>query len=163
MPTPYRSGLALAFTLVAGLASADPGEVVLTVTGADIGPDGQGMEFDMAMLQDLEALEFTTTTIWTDGPQTFTGVELETLVEELHIDAGAIRATAVNDYSVEIPLTDAVDGGAMIAYLRNGEPMSLREKGPLWIVYPYDSAPEFQSEVIHSRSIWQLDRIDVIE
>ncbi len=39
--------------------------------------------------------------------------------------------------------------------------MSVREKGPLWIVYPYSSSPEFQNEVIYSRSIWQLNRITV--
>jgi hypothetical protein len=49
----------------------------------------------------------------------------------------------------------------MIAYLRNGNPMPLRDKGPLWIVYPFDSSSDFQSETIYSRSIWQLNRIAV--
>jgi hypothetical protein len=39
--------------------------------------------------------------------------------------------------------------------------MSLREKGPLWIIYPFDSSPEYQTELIYSRSIWQLNRIEV--
>ncbi|RYH00603.1 oxidoreductase, partial [Salipiger sp. IMCC34102] len=39
--------------------------------------------------------------------------------------------------------------------------MQVRDKGPLWIVYPYDDTPEYRSEVIYSRSIWQLDRIEV--
>ena len=41
--------------------------------------------------------------------------------------------------------------------------MSVREKGPLWVIYPFDSDPEYQTEVIYSRSIWQLDRIVVEE
>jgi hypothetical protein len=48
-----------------------------------------------------------------------------------------------------------------VAYLRNGAEMSMRDKGPLWIVYPYDAKPDYQSELIYSRSIWQLDRIEV--
>ena len=50
---------------------------------------------------------------------------------------------------------------ALLAFERNGKPMSVREKGPLWIVYPYDSDAKFQSEVYYSRSIWQLDRLAV--
>jgi hypothetical protein len=44
----------------------------------------------------------------------------------------------------------------------NGAEMSIRDKGPLWIVYPYDASDDFRSEVVYSRSIWQLDRIEVI-
>jgi hypothetical protein len=54
-----------------------------------------------------------------------------------------------------------VTGGPIVAFARNGAPMPLRDKGPLWIVYPYDSNPDYQSELIYSRSIWQLDRIEV--
>ncbi|MEC8574513.1 MAG: oxidoreductase, partial [Pseudomonadota bacterium] len=39
--------------------------------------------------------------------------------------------------------------------------MSLRDKGPLWIVYPFDSDPAYQTEAIYSRSIWQLEEITV--
>jgi hypothetical protein len=41
-------------------------------------------------------------------------------------------------------------------------PMSVRDKGPLWVVYPFDDVPAYQSETIYSRSIWQLDRIEVV-
>ena len=55
-----------------------------------------------------------------------------------------------------------MEGGPIIAYMMNGEEMSVRNKGPLWLVYPYDLNHEYRSEVIYSRSIWQLDRIDVL-
>ena len=138
------------------------GDVILTVTGDITVTNGDGMaEFDLQMLRDLGQAQFTTTTIWTDGDQSFTGVWLHTIVEALGADAGSIAATAINDYSVEIPLTDMIEGGALVAYHRNGKPMPVRDKGPLWVVYPYSDTPEFQSEVIYSRSIWQLDRMHV--
>ena len=62
-----------------------------------------------------------------------------------------------------MPLTDAVEGGPIVAYRMDGETMSVRDKGPLWIVYPYDSDADYRTEVIYSRSIWQLDRIEVIK
>lgn len=130
-------------------------ETVLTVTH-----DGAATEYDLAALESLGAVTFETTTVWTEGTQSFTGVPLATLATELDVDDGVFLASAINDYTIEIPVTDAVDGGPIIAFLNNGAPMSVRDKGPLWIVYPYDSSPEYQAEQIYARSIWQLDRIE---
>jgi hypothetical protein len=84
------------------------------------------------------------------------------LALEMGLNDGRFLATAINDYSVEIPLSDAVEGGPIIAYLMDGEEMSIRDKGPLWVIYPYDSDADFRSEVVFSRSIWQLDRLEIL-
>jgi len=147
---------ALTLACMPAVCAAD--EVLLTFSHVD-----EVREFDRETLSSMESLDVKTTTIWTEGVQTFTGVPLDTFLAEVGVTKGSLRATAINDYSVEIPVDDAVIGGPIIAYLKNGEPMSLREKGPLWIIYPYDSDPKFQTEVIYSRSIWQLDRLETIE
>ncbi len=134
------------------------GETLLTFLHA-----GEVSEYDMEALVDLGQVEFSTTTIWTEGEQTFTGVPLSTFLASVGVAEGTLKATAINDYAVEVPIEDAVEDGPIIAYLSNGKPMSVREKGPLWIVYPYDSDPKYQTEVIYSRSIWQLDRLEAIE
>lgn len=157
--------LAAAMTATAAPAQtlATPtGDIVLTVSGDIAATNSEGAAvFDRAMLEAMEPVEFTTTTTWTDGPQDFKGVLLLDLLELLGVSEGVLRAYAVNDYAVDIPVSDAVEGGPMVAYLLNGQPMSVRDKGPLWIVYPYDSSSEYRSEVIYSRSIWQLDRMEV--
>ena len=109
----------------------------------------------------MPATTIETSTIWTDGVHSFTGVALSDLTGPRGVDGGTLLATAINDYTVEIPVTDAVAGGPIIAYLMDGAEMSVRDKGPLWIIYPYDSSAEYRSEVIYARSIWQLDRIEV--
>lgn len=151
-------GFSCALAVATAVHADGHGKPLLTITGV-----GEPVEYDRAALEALGAETIETTTIWTEGPQRFTGLPLVALVEELGIDDGKLMATAINDYAVEVPLSDAVDGGPIIAYEANGAPMSVRDKGPLWLVYPYDSNPDYQSEVIYSRSIWQLDRIDVIE
>jgi len=95
--------------------------------------------------------------------QTFEGVSLKALVAHLGLEGSTLRATAINDYAIDIPITDAVEGGALVAYRLNGAEMSLRDKGPLWVVYPYDSDAAYRTEVIYSRSIWQLDRIQALD
>ncbi|KAA2314350.1 oxidoreductase [Pseudooceanicola sediminis] len=148
-------------TQAADLAAPE-GDVLLTVTGAITNTNADNAaRFDRKMLEALPAVTIRTSTIWTEGVQTFTGVQLIDLAAAVGTDADELRAMAVNDYAVTIPGEDWVDGGPIIAYLNNGAPMSLRDKGPLWVIYPYDSKPAYQSEVAYSRSIWQLDRIEM--
>lgn len=142
---------------------APSGDVILTVTGAGVTNMGGAAALDLAMLEEMGGTEIETSTIWTEGKQTFEGVPLEALIDRLEIEGETLSAVAINDYAVEIPTSDAVEGGPIIAYKMNGNPMSVRDKGPLWVIYPYDSDPAYQTEVIYSRSIWQLDRLDVVQ
>lgn len=149
----------VALSLVIGLGtSAQAGDTVLSLTH-----NGQTQTFDRATLQALGTTTIETTTIWTEGPQVFEGVSLARLAQEIGVQDGTILATAINDYTVEIPLSDAVENGPIIAMTMNGAEMSVRDKGPLWIVYPYDADADYRTEVIYSRSIWQLDRIELVQ
>ena len=140
------------------------GSVILTVSGAiENTNSGSNAEFDLEMLQTLPTVSFTTETVWTEGEQTFVGVELFDLMNTLGASGNTIRATALNDYAVEIPMTDAIQGGALLAYHMNGEEMSVRDKGPLWVMYPFDANSDYRNQVYYARSIWQLDRIEIVE
>ncbi|MDP5085535.1 MAG: molybdopterin-dependent oxidoreductase [Yoonia sp.] len=140
------------------------GAVVLTVTGEiDVANADGTLIFDRETLAALGTEEFETTTIWTEGLHRFEGVSLKTLTDLIGAQEGTLLATAINDYTVEIPVSDAVADGPIIAFKMDGETMSVRDKGPLWVVYPYDMSADYRSEVIYSRSIWQLDRIEVVK
>jgi hypothetical protein len=102
----------------AAALDAAQGEVLLSVTGAVTETNaGDAAEFDLAMLEGFEAVEIETTTIWTEGVQTFVGVELDDLLAAIGAEGETLRAIAANDYAVDIPVADAVDGGPIIAYL----------------------------------------------
>ncbi|KIN60377.1 Oxidoreductase, molybdopterin binding [Sulfitobacter noctilucae] len=149
----------VALGLALGLGtSAQATDTVLTLTH-----NGETQAFDRAALEALGTRKIETTTIWTEGTNTFEGVPLARLVQELGAEDGTLLATAINDYTVEIPVTDAVEDGPIVAITMNGEEMSVRDKGPLWVVYPYDANADYRTEVIYSRSIWQLDRIELVQ
>ena len=44
----------------------------------------------------------------------------------------------------------------IVARLLDGKPMLTREKGPLFIIYPFDSKSELQAKPFYARSAWQL-------
>ncbi|QYZ69230.1 molybdopterin-dependent oxidoreductase [Neotabrizicola shimadae] len=157
---------AIAFSLPAGAEqlAAPAGEVVLTVSGAIGSPNVDGvLALDMAQLQSLPQQEFETTTIWTEGVTTFRGVLLKDVLSAAGATGTTLALTALNDYQIEMPAGDAGAQAPVIAYMMNGAEMSVRDKGPLWLVYPYDSNADFRTEQAYARSIWQLSRIEVID
>lgn len=139
------------------------GVVLLTVEGLDQArfPDGQ-LQLDLARMQALGEETIETSTIWTEGVHRYTGLPLVKLTEFLGLEGGMFRAKALNDYSVELPIADAVEGGPILAYLEDGQPMPVRDKGPIWLVYPFDSNADYRSEVTYTRSIWQLESLEVL-
>lgn len=154
----FFSGLvAISFTTQ---AAAD---IILTVSG-DIAeaPENAALTFSASDLRALPSDSFATETIWTEGEQVFVGVPLHSLLTHVGASSGTLLASAANDYTVSIPTSDAVPNGPIVAYSRNGADMSLRDKGPLWIIYPFAGNPDYKTEEFYSRSIWQLDRIEVV-
>ena len=150
---------AVALSCIAVPVSPALANAVLKVTPA---AEARVVELDMEALRRMPSETITTKTIWTEGEIAFTGVSLKTLVQEMGLTTTEMSFVALNDYAVTIPLSDAVENGPIIAYEMNGKPMSVRDKGPLWVIYPFDSNPEYQAEKYYSRSIWQLHRVEAV-
>lgn len=145
-----------------GLPAPD-GNVILTVAG-DIGVTNTAeatAAFDLAMLDALPQTSFKTETIWTEGVAEYSGVELSALLEAVEADGTQLLMTALNDYAIEVPADEAVSGGPILATRVDGRPLSVRDKGPIWVIYPFDDNPAYKTEVTYSRSIWQLKSIEV--
>ncbi len=139
------------------------GPVVLTVTGLD--PQafpGGVVEYDVARLESLRNIVVRTSTIWTNGKHSYTGVNLQALTRNLKIQDRMLHFHALNDYAIEFPASEAAADGPILAYKVDGALMSVRDKGPIWVIFPFDDAAKYRTDTIYSRSIWQLDRIDVL-
>jgi len=113
-------------------------------------------------LDDLDALpqqSFATGTVWTTGVKTFSGPALADVLVASGSDGGALRLQAANDYSVILPPTMIEASVPIIVTRIDGKTFGLRESGPLWLMFPYDSDDQYQSESIYAASIWQLTDI----
>lgn len=119
------------------------------------------IEVTEAEIRRLPPLSFATTTVWTSGLQHFTGVPLATLIAHYAISGRELELSAANDYRITIPMSEIGPQTPLVAYERNGKPMSARDYGPLWLVYDYDGDPASRTQTAFSRSIWQLDHITV--
>ncbi|WP_209379365.1 molybdopterin-dependent oxidoreductase [Pararoseomonas baculiformis] len=117
--------------------------------------------FDRATLEDLGSGSITTNTPWYDGVVRFDGVPMTRLMEAVGATGQTLTAVALNDYSTDIPIADFARFGTLLATRRNGAPMRVSDRGPLFIVYPYDSDPELRARLYYSRSAWSVAQIIV--
>ncbi len=142
--------------------SAPAGKPILTISG-DISEKNAGdtAQFDRDMLEKLGLVTIETTTPWYQGSMKFEGVPMDKLMADVGAKGQRVVAYALNDYTTEIPMEDFTKHHAILALKRNGEYMPVRDKGPLFVVYPYDSDPELKSQTFYSRSAWQVARLVV--
>lgn len=136
--------------------------VVLTLSGQLRSPnDGAQAHFDMPMLERLPQTSFSTRTPWYAQARQFTGPLLRDVLRAAGAHGSLLRARALNDYRVDIPFDDAQRFDLIVARLLDGAPMPVRDRGPLFAVYPFDAQPELRNAVYYSRSAWQLRSIEV--
>lgn len=138
------------------------GKPILTIEGKISATNAPGKAvFDLAMLERLGTVSITTKTPWYTDPVTFEGVPMARLLESVGASGEKVVAVALNDYKTEIPASDFQEYGVILALKRDGAYMPIRDKGPLFIVYPYDERSELHSQMFYGRSVWQLSRLVV--
>ena len=134
-------------------------EAILTVVVGD-----ESIAIQREDLTTLDTVTIATGTDWTDGVNTFKGPLIRDVLEFAGVrnySSEMVSAKAANDYSVEIPAGDFTKYDVILATEMDGEQLTLRDKGPLWIVYPRDEHAELNDPVINSRWIWQLVELSV--
>ena len=138
------------------------GKVILVVSGAIEHTNvGDEAHFDRAMLEALGTSELSQETPWTEGRQTFGGVLASKLLDAVGARGDTVLAHAINDYEVSIPLADFRRYPVLLALTQNGKYMRVRDKGPIWIVYPREAYPELDNEETKQKWVWQLSSMQV--
>lgn len=158
------SALLCALTLSsAALALDAPKERPILVISGKIAEKNAGdvARFDMKMIEALPQHTFTTSTPWFDKPVKFTGPLLADVLAAVKASGTSISAVAINDYKITIPAADAAKFKVIVARLIDDKPIPVREKGPLFVIYPFDSSAELRTSTYYERSIWQLKALDI--
>lgn len=147
-----------------GAASLEPpkGKPILTISGEIAQTNSsEGAQFDRSMLEALGMVTVETETPWYKGAMKFEGVPFEKLMAEVGAKGTHVVTHALDGYSIEIPMEDFAKFHPILALKRNGEYMPVRDKGPLFVIYPYDSNPELKDEKYYHRSAWQVEKMEV--
>lgn len=140
------------------LSAPKPPILTLTTLNKD-GTLDKSINFNLAKLESMPVHTLKTETTWGSGVQTFEGVLVKSLLESISLTERKIIAYSLNDFQIEIPISDIQNYPIIIAYRQNGNYMPVRNKGPLRIIYPETDFPELNRPTIKNRWIWQLREI----
>lgn len=138
------------------------GNVILSISGNITNTNAPGRaDFDMAMLKAYPQHELKMKTPWTEGMQRFDGVALDDLLKTVGAHGTKVRASALNDYHSTLDLKELRGVKVIVAIRHNGSYMRVRNKGPLWIVYPTKGFPEAEQTHHESNQVWQLRSLEI--
>jgi len=155
----FVSGVFVLTFLFAGAAIAGE-DVYLSLTNVS---DGAVVELTEDDLLAMEQFTVFTENEFVDGLVEFTGPLARDVIAFLNAsEIGTLKLTAVNDYAVEVPMSDLLEYDVIFAMTQNGTRFSIRDKGPIWVIYPMSENVELQDRVYNDRLIWQLVKVDVL-
>ena len=143
---------------------APQGEVVLTLTGAISKTNvGNTLALDLATLERVGLIEYRMNDVQAEGREArFRGVLLRDLLDLAGVSpaASTLHFIALNDYAIDIPVSDVRSMPVMVATSVDGQRMTVDRFGPTRVIYPMDQLKLDRAQY-DARLIWQLDRIDV--
>lgn len=151
----------LTYPAYAGLPTAE-GSILLTITGKIRHTNQPGRaEFDQQLLESLEQHEITTHNPWFPGNNVYRGPLGRALVEAVGADKSSrMRISSLNGFIAEIPVSDFIEYDVVFALQINGQMQRVRDRGPLFTIYPFDQHPHLNTEMHYHRSVWQVKSIE---
>lgn len=136
--------------------------VILVINGNIARTNAPGAaHIDHAMLRSLPTFMLQTHTVVTDGLQQFNGPLMRDLLEWVGAQGSTVEAVALNNYTIDIPISDFQNYDVMLATHMNGHPLPRHTKGPIWLVYPRDQHRQLQDIRYDYRWVWQLRQLTV--
>ena len=137
------------------------GPVILTISGhiAQTNAPGEA-QFDRDMLEALGKAAYTTSSEVSAKPMAFEGVPLRAVLDRVGAQGTVMKATALNQYQIPIPLED-LKFEPILAMKVDGKVITPRDKGPLWIAYPRDQFSVLQDVRYDARWVWQLRELHI--
>ncbi|MEN4051980.1 oxidoreductase [Serratia marcescens] len=119
--------------------------------------------FSKQEIEKLPRSSITTSTPWL-SKTTFSGVSIKDVLKAAGYSGNHLRVHALNDYWVDIPMSDVNKYNIILANKRGDVALRVRDFGPYFVVYPIDDYPsELAKPIFYSRSIWQVDSITVMK
>jgi len=142
--------------------TASAAEPILTVHVKNAGQADEITHFSREELLALGQIALTTENDFVDGKPRFEGPLMRDLIAAVSgQNTEVARLFAENDYTVEIPTQEFLDYDVVLALTQDGKNLSLRDMGPIWLIYPMSDHPELADPSNNNKLIWQLVRVEL--
>ena len=141
---------------------APTGPVIVTVTGK-IGTTNQdkAIVMDRATIESVGQVEYKVTDPFENKPFVYRGVLVSDLLGLWKVadDAKSLKFTALDDYQINVSLTEIRKYPVLFALQRDGQDLPAT-RAPAMLVYPYDNFT-FDQKIYNNYWAWQIKTIEV--
>lgn len=93
------------------------------------------------------------------GTHAWQGVTVSSLIALSGRKPHSLKVAALNGYSVSVPVEDIQRFNPILSFRRDGALISVREKGPFLLIYPFNTFPELNQQIYLNRLVWQVNEI----
>lgn len=155
--TPFLRSLIIVLLSLFSVFSFADEQAILTVDD-----EGKKASFTLEQLLAHADMEIVTNTPWTDDNTRFIGVSAQQLLHLIGREHADLKVVALNNYWSTIPYSDIKKYNPLFALKKDGNVMTVRDKGPIWVIYPLSEFDELNNEVLHSRMVWQVSQIETM-
>lgn len=161
MPFYLRNGLAAAALAFCVATPAFAGQPVYSVTGAIASEQGAVRALAAEDFEKIGMTEIKTKVLTMgDGEHVVKGVLARDLLNYVGAKGDNMKITALDGYQIDVPVEDIKTYDVVVATEIDGKALSVREKGPAWLIYPVSGHKELDDTVYESRSVWQIKTIE---
>ncbi|MCJ8311357.1 MAG: hypothetical protein HRU38_00125 [Saccharospirillaceae bacterium] len=137
-------------------------EVILEVTGnISLTNEDDFAIFDADMIDQLPQYTINTSNHVSNNISVYTGINFYDLLKMLGFKGSLVNITAWDDYVVQIEIQDLKKYGVLLATHENGQRLTINDKGPMFVVFPFTDIEELRRDDYYNMSIWQVKEIDV--
>ncbi|MEM9025445.1 MAG: hypothetical protein AAGB06_00780 [Verrucomicrobiota bacterium] len=145
-----------------GRIPAPTGKPILQITGKiQVSTDGERAIFDYELLKQFPQHSLRVKSPWFDSERIQTGPLLGDLLEFLGIHGSSMYVQALNGYTASVPVADAKNLKILLSIDRDGRPLRVRDKGPVFITYPFTEMPELHNDITYAKSVWMVNSIEI--
>lgn len=136
-------------------------KVLIVETAPSTSCGSKELVFSEKQLQELPQHTFKTRHTWAAEAQEFTGPLLADVLKLICPSAQNLYLRSLDQYSVMVNFKKILNYQAILALKINGKTLSIREKGPLWLMIDTDGH-KVPTRSLDNLFVWQLYYIRVL-
>jgi hypothetical protein len=149
----------LFFSLIAA-APAMAADALFQLSGINSKNEAISVEVTRALAEETGLTEiFTKVVSLGEETRKVKGIPARRLLERFDLMGDNLEIVAIDGYAIDVPRADIDNFPTIIALEIDGRPLTVRDKGPAWLIYPVSGFAELDSPEFAARSVWQIKSV----
>lgn len=133
------------------------GEPIFWVSGNITESNAEvGVEFDQSMIDNMVQHTVNTNNHVVEQVVEYRGPAISDILRSVGAKGESVKVIAWDDYVVTIPISDINKYQVILATHEAGKRMTIDDKGPLFVVFPFSNYAELRNDFFYSLSVWQV-------